>query len=480
MELEDRPDALRDLRPQAIAGVAAAALVLGLIFDLGVALGSHGSGVGLTSVGGGSFAVGLLTLIFLRVSVTAAVASLIGGLATVAVAATYQLPEYPLVVALAPLVSLLGLLFGPRGGLAGAALFSVLVVGLWLGPAPVVGAPVAEVTLGLVWVSALMAWLAGRPIAIAIDWSWSNYDAARRATEAMRDRQMELIRLNRSLDEAYRRIEEANADIERARRAAVAARRLRDRFAATVSHEMRTPLNIITGFAEVMVRSPAAYYGEPLPPAYREDVDAIYRSASHLSRLVDDILDLAQIEADQLVLRKEFAAARAIVDEAVEVVAGLFRARGLTLVVHPGDDAHPVHVDRLRVRQILINLLSNAARFTAEGGVRIGIRAGDGEVIVTIADTGAGIPPEHVERIFEEFGQAPAGARQNGGTGLGLTISKRLAELHGGSLRGKRSPRLPQQDGGRAFARPCGLHDAPSRAGPSQIHVRRWCVEALS
>jgi signal transduction histidine kinase/CheY-like chemotaxis protein len=423
-----------EFQAQTVLTVAVVVAGAGLLYDFWITTGPERRTSGLTLFGAGSFAVALLTLVLLRVHVLAATLALGGGLILLIVAWAVQAPTHPVATLLGAVVVLLGALHGWRGALGGALAAGAALAYLAAGPAPAIGRPVAEVALALVVAAALLAWLSTRPIQLALDWSWSSYAQAREALELARTRQAELTRLNRSLAEAFDRIEQVNQELDRARRAAVHARRLRDRFAATVSHEMRTPLNIVVGFSEAMIKEPLAYYGEELPPGYRADVGAIYRSASHLSNLVDDILDLSQIEADQLVLHKEPTRVEQLVEEAVAVVAALFRARQLDLGVALPPDLPPVLVDRVRVRQILINLLSNAARFTHEGGIRITARAEEREVVFSVADTGAGIAAEHVERIFQEFGQAgsaPGGTRS---TGLGLTISKRLAELHGGNM----------------------------------------------
>ncbi len=434
-DTSDRWAALDEFRPQAILGVAAVATVGGLACDFWFSVGAGRLGIPFSPIGAGSFAVGVITLMLLRSSTIGATAALAAGMAAVLTVAVLQLPGYPVVVGFAPVVVLLGILFDWRGGLIGASGATAIIMVLSTSTIPAIPGPHAEVALILVWISALLAWLGTRPIALALDWSWSSYMLALRTTDLLRDRQAELARVNRSLNDAFQRLEDVNKELERARRAAVSARQLRDRFAATVSHEMRTPLNIIVGFTEVMVETPLSYYGERLPIAYEDDVRAIYRNASHLSNLVDDILDLAQIESDQLTLHKEAGNIAEIVEESVGVVATLLAAKSLSLEVILADQLPDIQFDRVRVRQILINLMSNAARFTVRGGIRIEAREQGNDVIVSVSDTGAGIPRAYIGRIFEEFGQVAAPGRGvTGGSGLGLTISKRLAELHGGNL----------------------------------------------
>lgn len=356
-------------------------------------------------------------------------------LALLIVAARYLHPGDPLLCAYGLLVVLVTTVHGWRVGFVSALLFSGLIGVLASWPAFAVSPAEAGTALALVWLGAFLAWISVRPVEAALQWAWYSYIQELKAVEAARDRQAELARLNRSLRDACEKLEVANAELERARRAAVKARLLRDRFAATVSHEMRTPLNLIIGFSEVMVETPEVYYGERLPPSYQEDLRAIYRNACHLAQLVNDILDLAQIEADHLALEKTWSSLAEIVSEAVLVTRGLFQTKGLHLRTEVPDNLPPVLVDRIRVRQIIINLLSNAARFTRVGGITIGARETESDVVVWVRDTGAGIPREYLQQIFDEFTQAETPLRREvGGTGLGLTISKRLAELHGGNL----------------------------------------------
>ncbi len=361
--------------------------------------------------------------------------ALSGGLLLLIAGASILHPGYPIACAGALVVVLVGTLYGWRAGIGGAAAASAVILGLSRLPAPAVGPAAAETALLLCWLSVGLAWLGARPVDAALQWAHFSHLRELRAVGAARERQAELARLNRSLRDACEQLEIANRELERARRAAVRARVLRDRFAATVSHEMRTPLNLIIGFSEVMVESPEVYYGERLPRSYEEDLRAIYRNACHLSQLVNDILDLARIEAEHLALEKSWCSLAEIINEAVLVSRGLCETKGLFLRVEVPADLPPVLVDRTRIRQILINLLSNAARFTRAGGITIGARETEHDVLVWVRDTGAGIPREYLEQIFDEFAQAETPLRREvGGTGLGLTISKRLAELHGGNL----------------------------------------------
>ena len=266
-----------------------------------------------------------------------------------------------------------------------------------------------------------------------LDWSWSSYEEVQKRDAELRRRQAELGRLNQSLMLAYDQIKQISAQLERARQAAEEARRLKSEFAASVSHELRTPLNLIISLSELMVVSPPPGT-PPLPDLLRADVEAIYRNACHISNLIDDVLDLSQIEAHRMGLLREWTDLRTVVDQAAATVQTLFENVGLWLAVHLPDDLPPLFIDPVRVRQILINLLNNAVRFTEEGGVTISARVEGDQVVVEVADTGVGIPPQDLPSVFQEFWRSGEPRRGRRGSGLGLALSKRLAELHGGTL----------------------------------------------
>lgn len=286
----------------------------------------------------------------------------------------------------------------------------------------------------LTWATVGFSWLIVRPTRIALAWSWESYCRAQDQTNKARERQAELASLSKTLGESYYQLEQLNLELEQARREAQEARHLKAQFAAAVSHELRTPLNLVIGFCEMMVLSPATAYGEHLPTNYQSDIETIYRNACHISELVDDILDLSQIDADRMALHREFIDVDRVVDEGVATVGGLFRERQLYLDTITGDDIPPILADQTRIRQILINLLSNAARFTDEGGVTVRVEMCEDGVVVSVSDTGPGIPPDKIPYVFQEFFQVPNGSPRRGGSGLGLTVSKRFAELHGGTM----------------------------------------------
>lgn len=294
------------------------------------------------------------------------------------------------------------------------------------------------------------SWLSTRNLHTTLTWMWSGYEQARRNEEKARDHQAELARALKALDEATYRWKRANYMITLARDQAEEASRIKQQFAQTISHELRTPLNLIVGFIEVMVESPE-YYGSPLPPTYMRDLSIVYRNASHLQDLVNDVLDLARIEAAQMGLIPEKTDVGTLVREVVNTARSLVESRGLELFVETAPDIPKLWIDPTRIRQVLFNLLNNAVRFTKKGSVTVRVVLRDiaesstknsttsatevPDVLFSVTDTGTGIAAEDVERIFEEFQQADGSTRrQQEGAGLGLAISQKFVQLHGGHI----------------------------------------------
>ncbi len=209
--------------------------------------------------------------------------------------------------------------------------------------------------------------------------------------------------------------------------------RLKNEFLASMSHELRTPLNSIIGYAEVMLDG---VDGE-LPDEAMEDLEAIHESGKHLLSMINDILDLAKIEAQRLELDRQALPLDSVVEEVQRTTAILVKDKPVEIKAELPADLPPVYADHVRLRQILNNLLSNAVKFTNEGYVRITAQhvPDDNAVVISVEDTGIGIAPEHINAIFEQFRQVDgSSSRRAGGTGLGLTITKRLVEMHGGRI----------------------------------------------
>jgi signal transduction histidine kinase len=195
-----------------------------------------------------------------------------------------------------------------------------------------------------------------------------------------------------------------------------------------MSHEIRTPMNAVLGLAQVLQR-------ESLADNQRDMVARIRGAGQSLLNILNDVLDLSKVEAGQVKLDRAPFSLREALDQGVVVVRERASNDGVRIVVSADQDADVVEGDARRIQQVIFNLLSNAVKFTPAGGaVDVTTARVNGEVRISVADTGPGVAPEDHERLFDEFQQAEAGIEQREGTGLGLALSKRLVELHGGRI----------------------------------------------
>ena len=202
-------------------------------------------------------------------------------------------------------------------------------------------------------------------------------------------------------------------------------------FLANMSHELRTPLNAIIGFSQVLREKLS---GE-INAKQEEYLDDIITSANHLLALINDVLDLSKVEAGQVELQVAPFSLQDALERGVSMVRERATTHGVQVALHANGGLDVVTGDERRIRQVIFNLLSNAVKFTQGGGlVDVGAQHRNGEVEVFVADTGPGIAAEDLDRIFEEFQQTEAGARQHEGTGLGLALSRRFVEMHGGRI----------------------------------------------
>jgi signal transduction histidine kinase len=223
----------------------------------------------------------------------------------------------------------------------------------------------------------------------------------------------------------YREIEEKSRQIE-------AANRHKSEFLANMSHELRTPLNAIIGFSEVLQER---LFGE-LNEKQAEYTDDILTSGRHLLSLINEILDLSKVEAGRMELELATFDLPLAIDNARTFVRERAIKHGITLDVDVDERLGDYVGDERKIKQILLNLLSNAVKFTAEGGrIEISARKISGSVEISVSDTGIGIAPEDLPKIFEEFRQVGSDySHKVEGTGLGLTLAKKFVELHGGKI----------------------------------------------
>ena len=209
--------------------------------------------------------------------------------------------------------------------------------------------------------------------------------------------------------------------------------RLKSGFLANMSHELRTPLNSILGFADVMLME----LDGPLTPHMDNDLKLIQKNGQHLLHLINDVLDMAKIESGRMNLNPEKFRLHDLLEDVNSITSTLASERNLSLFIEPDSDQEvEIYADNTRLRQVMINLVNNAIKFTEQG--KIAIRAAKQDsttVLITVKDTGIGIPAEKLEDVFQEFTQVDTSTtRKVGGTGLGLPISRRLIEMHGGRL----------------------------------------------
>ncbi len=207
--------------------------------------------------------------------------------------------------------------------------------------------------------------------------------------------------------------------------------RLKSQFLANMSHELRTPLNSIIGFSRVILKG----IDGPLTDLQRTDLQAIYESGQHLLGLINDVLDVSKIEAGKMELTFESVDLREIIKGVMSTAIALVKDKPIELQQSIAPGLPVVRGDARRIRQVCLNLVSNAAKFTEQGFICLAAEARLNEVVISVADSGVGIPPEKIEKIFEPFTQVDASStRRAGGTGLGLSISKQFVELHSGRI----------------------------------------------
>ena len=324
-------------------------------------------------------------------------------------------------------VLMAGSLFGPNAAAACAVASAALVWGT---------SPDGELlTPALLLTTGVIVWLALRPLHHLLRWHSQRSLEATALAEQLKDQRGKLNRTIKDLDASYKLLQQTNRELAMARREAETLYELRHRFATNLSHELRTPLNIILGFAQLIYINPALYGYRRWSEALRRDLAEVRRNAGYLSDLVDDIVDLARIDALAMPIRRESADLRRLIEEMVETVDSMVRAKGLALSVECPRGLPLLYADPVRVKQVVFNLMTNAIRHTEQGGITISADAGEEQVTVSVSDSGCGIPPDEKAAIFNEFYQVgrPKSDR-NSGKGLGLAIAKRLVHLHGGSI----------------------------------------------
>lgn len=333
------------------------------------------------------------------------------------------------------------LTFGLQGGVIGWGIVSgvIYLLSRWGLLAPS-GSTEMVALIVFCAIFCIVAWAAASIFYTQNEWAYYYINQGRHLLEEARLQRVELLQTQEDLIKANQELARLNQRQQILQQAAEEARQVKMAFVANVSHEFRAPLNMIIGFSEMISRSPR-FYGGKVAPALLADIAAIQRNAVHLSRLIEDVLDLSQIDSDRMALSKEWVRPADLVAAAVEMMRPTYQSKGLSLEARVNDGLPEIFCDGLRIRQILINLLSNAFRFTNQGGATIELTQTDKDLLFSVTDTGTGISKENQEHLFQPFHQADTSIRRNyGGSGLGLSISKQFIEMHGGKITVKSEP----------------------------------------
>lgn len=309
--------------------------------------------------------------------------------------------------------------------------------------------------------TALFGWGVSSNLLTALNVASYHYNEAKRLLEETRDHRAEISRMLKDRNQVNYQLERMNEMLAAARAQAEDARENRSRFMLAVSHELRSPLNFIIGFSDLMVNAPETYAAlETWPPGLYDDAQEIYTSSRHLLRLINDILDMGKIGAGQMSLYREKASLEQVIEDVQSMLRGAFEKKGIALRVDLPPALPLVSMDTTRIRQVLLNLLNNGLRFTEQGSVSLQVQVLEAELLVSVSDTGAGIASEDLPKVFDEFRQVgEENWRRRAGTGLGLYISRQFVELHGGSM--KVESRLGE---GTRFMFSLPLEDAPTGA----------------
>jgi len=365
-----------------------------------------------------------LTLILWQVAVAALV-----------VAASFAFGNAALLLLIAILPLLSAITLGWQAALVAELSVIVLVIGAQRAAAL---APISAGHAGLIMLfgalTGMVGWTATAHLITVTRWALSSLDQARVNLVDAREQRLVLLQTQEDLTRANHELTRLAERLKALGQVAEEARQAKVEFVSNVSHELRTPLNMIIGFSDMISRSPHVYGGR-LPASLLTDISAIRRNAEHLSTLVNDVLDLSQVEAGRMALSRTWVDLASLICDALGVVQPLYESRGLYLKSDVEANLPPVFCDETRVRQVAINLLGNAGRFTEHGGVLIRCRREGSEMMISVADTGPGIALKDQQRIFEPFQQADVSTRRRqGGSGLGLTISKQFVEMHGGRM----------------------------------------------
>jgi signal transduction histidine kinase len=325
---------------------------------------------------------------------------------------------------------------GWRAVLSGASLMCVAIAGLHftamsaltLTPDPTIVVSQASI-MEPQWLATTVAVVMAMIVVLGLVAAVIDHKLASRAIEEANRLRAHVVELEITKHELQATAE----NLTKALDAAAAASQAKSQFLATMSHELRTPLNAIIGFSELLK---GELFGPIGDARYKGYVNDVHRSGKHLLSLVNDVLDFSKIDAGHLTLQEDQIDIREALATSLRMVEGQANGNGVAIEQEIAHDLPILRADERRIRQILLNLLSNAVKFTPRGGtVRLIAFVDEREFVVQVADTGIGMAKEDIPRALERFGQLDSDLnRKYEGTGLGLPLTKKLAELHGGRL----------------------------------------------
>lgn len=333
-------------------------------------------------------------------------------------------------------VVIVGLMLSPRESFIVVLLSSVLIgLSAYLNPQAHPFGIYQIFPIAMTFISWVLAAQVTGELYQITQWALLNYERERRTTNDLYENRQELERSFRRSQVLSEELQETNQELDKAKKSAEEATHFRGQFLANMSHELRTPLNAIIGFSETMLKFPAMYDDVELPSNYQNDLNQIYNSGRQLLSLINDILDLSKVDAGKMELFMQRVDLAALIQSVMSTAEGLVGSKPIRLEKQLPDPVPYIWADETRIRQVLLNLYSNAIKFTDTGSITLIVAELPEGVRISLKDTGKGIDSRFHEVIFEEFKQAEtAGRDPRSGAGLGLAICRHLLGLMGGRI----------------------------------------------
>ncbi|MBI1282629.1 MAG: hypothetical protein GC179_31165 [Anaerolineaceae bacterium] len=334
------------------------------------------------------------------------------------------------------IVVIVGLMLSPRESLIFAVLSSVLIaLSAYLNPNAHSFGWYQAFPIALTFISWVLAAQVTGELYQITQWALQNYERERKTTNDLYENRQALERSFRRSQALSEELTTTNTELDKAKQAAEEATRYRGQFLANMSHELRTPLNAIIGFSETMLKFPAMYDDVELPKSYQDEMNHIYNSGRLLLSLINDILDLSRVDAGKMEIFMQRVELETVIDNVLLTAEGLRGDKPIQIEKDLPDPVPLIWADESRIRQVLLNLYSNAFKFTDSGVIKLTVREVDEGVRISLKDTGKGIDARYHESIFEEFKQAEtAGRDPRSGAGLGLAICRHLLGLMSGRI----------------------------------------------